>query len=990
MANTIKFQFDPNQDYQLRAVKSVMELFEGHTAYRPQFLGVEEIIPNLPEDEMFYETELLANLQTVQQQNEVPVSNSLDKESGMVLEGTGVDSHDFPQYTIEMETGTGKTYVYLRTIYELNRDLGFTKFIIVVPSIAIYEGVFKTEQITRSHFASLYDNNTINIIPYDGSRPGQVRGFATSTQVQVLLMTIDSFNKRTNNFYKATDKLQGSGLRPFEFVAQTRPVVILDEPQSIDTTEKAKSAIRSLKPLFSLRYSATHRQSPNLIYRLSPVDAYHQGLVKKIEVTGVDALDNLNDMQLALEDVVTGPFRAKIRTLVDRAGATSLETITLKQNDDLYRHTHRDEHKGGFKVEEISVIGEKPFVRFENQTKLELGGTTAPLRAEIFRAQIRETIIEHMNRQEKLHSLGIKVLSLFFIDRVSNFTDQDGIIRLLFDEEFNHLKQTRRLFKDFAPDEVRNSYFARKKVTANGRTEELALDTSSRNNQEREAEKAAFSLIMREKEKLLSFDEPTSFIFAHSALKEGWDNPNVFQICTLNQTVAEIKKRQEIGRGLRLCVNQSGERILDEDVNVLLVVANDSYKDYVESLQNEYAADGETEAPPKPSHSRKSTVNRNNDIFLGPDFTEFWDKLEQKADYIIKLDAAKVVEACVQKLSAYRFPEPQIVITKGEFIMASFRLRLERISGVVAHLNVAVKASDGSETVRSIPAQLGTKLDQVCREDALRDFKVLEIISTDREKRIIFDGGSELNEFNEIRLDVQLSRKPVVSSVGLNASTSRVFDFIARAAAETELTRKTLLEIFTKLPSATQEHVLRNAEGFTNKFIAIIKDVVGGTVAENIEYRIVPGEESELEVLFPATKEHPQRELVEGGERGLYDKIQVDSDVERTFVSKNLVHQSNVIFYFKFPPKFKITLPRIIHNYNPDWGIVRQEQDSVQNFEIVIETKGGSDIERLRFASEGWKIRCAERFFAELGIKYRHVDGRNFTWDSFDRDQNLA
>lgn len=981
----IKFQFDPDQEYQLAAVRSVVDLFEGHTPYRAGFLGSEEIIPNIPSDEMLYDSDLRSNLEYVQNTNGLPVTGELEKESGMVLDGIGVDSHDFPQFTVEMETGTGKTYVYLRTIYELNKHYGFTKFIIVVPSIAIYEGVFKTDLITRSHFASLYDNNTLNLIPYDGSRPGQVRNFANSSQIQVLLMTIDAFNKKSNNFYKATDKLQGSGLRPFEFVAATRPIVILDEPQSIDATEKAKSAIRTLKPLFSLRYSATHRRSPNLIYRLSPVDAYHKGLVKKIEVTGIDALDNLNDMQLALEDVLMSPFRARIRTLVNRSGTSSVETVTLKPGEELFKHTKREEHREGFKVEEISVTVEKPFVTFENQVKLELGATTAPLRAEIFRAQIRETIIEHLQRQEKLFDLGIKVLSLFFIDRVSNYTNDDGIIRKLFDEEFDQLKRTYKHFANFAPDEVRSSYFAKKKSA----TGEFAIDTSAKTTEEREAEKAAFSLIMRDKERLLSFDEKVSFIFAHSALKEGWDNPNVFQICTLNQTISEVKKRQEIGRGLRLCVDQTGQRLFDEDVNVLTVIANDSYKDYVESLQNEYIADGESEAPPKPSSSRKSTAFRRDPIFLAADFREFWEKLEQKADYIIKLDTASVVKDCIQRLSSYRFPEPKIVISKGEFIMASYRISLDRISGGIAHLNISIKASDGSETVRSVPVEVGTKLDKVCKDDTLREFKVM-VVFNDPEPRVVFENDAEVNQYNEIRLDVQISRKPVVSTVEFKSNAASTFDFISRLASETQLTRKTLIQIFCGLSPATQEQVFKNPEGFTNKFVEIVKDVVGRTVAESIEYRIVPDESVDLEELFPVTKSYPQRELIAAGERGLYDQMQVDSDVERNFINRNLVDQSDVLFYFKFPPKFKINLPKIINNYNPDWGIVRQPNGTVQNYEIVIETKGGLDIARLRFASEGWKIRCAMRYFAELGITYRHVDGNTFTWTSLDGERNLG
>ncbi|MDQ4123252.1 MAG: hypothetical protein M3209_17585 [Acidobacteriota bacterium] len=296
-----------------------------------------------------------------------------------------------------------------------------------------------------------------------------------------------------------------------------------------------------MKPLFTLRYSATHRRSPNLVYRLTPVEAYHRSLVKKIEVTGIGELETLHDAQLALQNVEPSPFRAKIRTLVLRGGISNVAELTLRPGDDLFAHTKREEHRTNFIVREINTTPGNQFVLFENGEKIRMGDQDAPMRAEVFRAQIRETVCEHLQKQEKLAPLGIKVLSLFFIDRVENYTRDDGIIRRLFDEIFDELKQNYRHFKDFSAEQVRGAYFAKKKVKADGIEREIALDTESRNKEEKEAEKAAFALIMRDKEKILSFDEPTSFIFAHSALREGWDNPNVFQICTLNQSVSDIK-----------------------------------------------------------------------------------------------------------------------------------------------------------------------------------------------------------------------------------------------------------------------------------------------------------------------------------------------------------------------------------------------------------------------------------------------------------------
>ena len=962
---------------------STVDLFEGMGNFRPEFSLGDEIKPNLPEDEILFESEIRTNLENIQERNNVPIAQELDIESGMVMEGAGIESHHFPSFTVEMETGTGKTYVYLRTIYELYQRYGFTKFIIVVPSIAIYEGVRKTEEITRSHFASLYENNTLNLIPYDGNRVNRVRSFATANTPQVMLMTIDAFNKVSNNFYKQTDALQGSNLKPFQFVQKTRPIVILDEPQSIDNTEKSKAAIRTLKPLFSLRYSATHRRSPNLIYRLTPVEAYHRSLVKKIEVTGVGELETLHDAQLALQNVETNPFRAKIRTLVLRNGISGIAEITVKTGDDLYAQTKREEHREGFVVREINVTPGNQFLLFENSERINMGGADAPMRAEVFRAQIRETVCEHLEKQERLAPLGIKVLSLFFIDRVENFTGETGIIRRLFDEIFDEHKRNYAYFKNFAAEQVRGSYFAKKKV----QNEEIALNTESRNKEEREAEKAAFSLIMREKEKLLSFDEPTSFIFAHSALREGWDNPNVFQICTLNQSVAEIKKRQEIGRGLRLCVNERGERIFDDDVNILRVVANESYQSFVEQLQNEYKEAGE-EAPPKPTKPRPSTITRNDVLFNGADFREFWEKLSRQASYKIKIDTGALIDECVQKLQDPKCvkgltEEPKIIITKGRFVLTNYTLKLEKIENGAAHITVERKTSDGGTDILKRPVVGNTKLDRAFNDNALRDLKVLEIIDEQDAERVIFSNEQILTSYQEIHLDLTAVQKPTVAEIKtVKGEKFPVFDFIGRAIKETQLTRKTLNKIFFSLPANLQQAVFRNPEGFTDKFIEAVRDAVAIHVAKNVEFTVSKERAFDLDELFPHEKKVPQRELVDTCQSGLYNKIQVDSEVESRFVERHLRKFPNVILYFKFPPKFKLDFPSLIHDYNPDWGIIRKADDGSYKLELVVETKGTTDINKLRFSSEGWKIRCAERYFETLGVRYKVSDSQSFDWDA--------
>ncbi|MEN4099938.1 MAG: DEAD/DEAH box helicase family protein, partial [Anaerolineaceae bacterium] len=441
----------------------------------------------------------------------------LETDEGMVLEGTGFESWRYPSFTIEMETGTGKTYVYLRTIHELRKRYGFSKFIVVVPSIAIYEGMIKNFKITRDHFAALFGNETINLVEYDGSRLSQLRSFATSTFVEILVITLDSFNKLSNVIFKPSEKLPGERL-PYQYIQETRPILILDEPQNMES-EKAQEALRTLHPLFALRYSATHRTNPNLVYRLTPFDAYRLNLVKKIQVYGVTERENFNQPFLALQKVVVeGGLKATVRTYVEDHGRLREAELLLKHGDDLHAKTQRDEHKGGYKVVEINAA--EKFIEFENGLRLWLNETIGPSRPEIFRAQIRKTLEQHMEMQQRLERKAVKVLSLFFIDRVANYTARDGLIRRIFDEEFERLKRQYPFYAEQKAEEVRSAYFARSKPKK-GEVEGEALDTESRNQEERDAEKAAFELIMRDKERLLSFDEKTCFIFAHSALKEG-------------------------------------------------------------------------------------------------------------------------------------------------------------------------------------------------------------------------------------------------------------------------------------------------------------------------------------------------------------------------------------------------------------------------------------------------------------------------------------
>ena len=987
MMKELKLKFDANQPHQITAIDSVVKLFEGlptsDRSDRSDFTLSDEIIPNLPPDEIICENFWLENLQAVQNQNNLPENLNLEVDSGFVLEGAGTETWPSLSFTVEMETGTGKTYVYLRTIHELRKHYRFRKFIIIVPSVAIYEGVNNAYDSTYSHFQSLYGNEVIFLTLYDGAQISKVKNFATSSLPQIMVMTDDSFNKITNNLYKPSEKIPGERL-PYQFIQETRPILILDEPQSIDNSEKAKEAIRTLHPLFTLRYSATHKVKPNLVYRLTPVEAYRQNLVKKIQVIGINELESLNRTTLTLESVSQSPIAAQVKTLVQKDGIAELATITLKQGNNLYDKTHREEHQQGYRVTEISVAKGNEFIQFENTVTIRLNENYEPSRPEVLRAQIRETIKEHMQIQQKLFDRGIKVLSLFFIDRVANYTAENGFIRTTFDLEFERLKTQYPHFAKYTASEVRNGYFASKKSKSGA---EESIDTASKNKEERDAEQRAFNLIMKKKESLLSLDEKVSFIFAHSALKEGWDNPNVFQICTLNETVSEMKKRQEIGRGLRLCVDQTGQRIFDDSVNILTVIANSNYEEYAEGLQREYVEAGE-EAPQKPERPQQSIAYRRDKIFNSQAFQEFWQKLCQRTNYTVSIDTDRLIQECVNKLNITPFPEPQIVLSRGKFVISEYTISLDSVSGDKATILVSIRDSDGGSNQgigMGIPNthELKVRGDLSKLYPILRGFKILEILDRGENSIVKFSdkAQTELTKYKPITLTSEKGQVHSDRTIETIQDTYPVFNLIDRAAKETNLTRATLNRIFQGMAVEKKSVLLRNPEGFASTFITAIKLVVMQHIADNIEFTISSRKLSyDAEELFPLKNSLAQKELIDSGERGLYNVVQRDSDVEERFIKRLCNDEDNVILYFKFPPKFKINFPKIIGNYNPDWGIVRRDRNGNHTLQLVRETKGTTNLDNLRFVKEPLKIKCAEKHFKAIGIDYRVIDGTEINW----------
>lgn len=990
----LKLQFDPNQKHQLDAVESVVRLFDGLPRRVAAFALGDEIVANLPRFENLNEDWLYANLEQVQKANfgderdqiigQRRLMPQLEMDSGMVQEGIGHESWRYPNFTIEMETGTGKTYVYLRTIHELRQHYGFSKFIVVVPSIAIYEGVIKNFKITEDHFASLFGNETITLVEYDGSRLSQLRAFATSTFVEVMVITLDSFNKASNVIFKPSEKLPGERL-PYQFIQETRPILILDEPQNMES-EKAKEALRTLHPLFALRYSATHRSSPNLVYRLTPFDAYRLNLVKKIQVFGVTERENFNQQFLSLQKVsIDGGIKAHLKAYVEDRGRVKVAEFILKHGEDLHEKTRRSEHQGGYKVVEINAA--EKFVEFENGLRLIENETIGPSRPEVFRVQIRKTLEQHLEMQDALLPAGIKVLSLFFIDRVANYTARDNaagggaIIRRIFDEEFERIKRRSEFFQELTAPEVREAYFAEKKPKK-GETEAEAMDTNSRTVEEREAEKKAFELIMRDKEQLLSFAEKKCFIFAHSALKEGWDNPNVFQICTLNQTVSEIKKRQEIGRGLRLPVNQQGERIFDDDVNILSVIANESYQSYAANLQSEYYETGDA-APPPPRDASRRPAKRNEKIYVSQAFQDFWSKLQNKTSYRIHIDTPTLVESCIERINNKPTPQDVIVVERGMFVVTEYVLQLEMALGSKCRLRVTKRDTENNETINVHTFTENAELADALDDERLRDFRILKIEAAGDDSRVLFSNGVQLDLKTPQTFQSEAGQQVSERAVMAPKESYPVFNLIDRASRETGLTRPTINKIFKGLTDRKKQTIFSNPEGFASLFIGEIQNALADHVAERIEFIIdqdTLGWGYDLEDLFPQQKSFAQKELVEVDGASLYDQIQIDSEVERRFVQDRLLDDDYVLFYFKFPPSFRIELPKVIGNYNPDWGIARYGSDGKVVLELVRETKGSDEIKKLQFPHEKRKIDCAKKHFKAVGIDYRVVTDREIDW----------
>jgi type III restriction enzyme len=986
----MKLQFDPNQQFQLDAIAAVTGLFEGQPQGAPEyaviylgafgslFAGQERTELGVGNQLILAEDKLTANTRAVQARNDIEVPDpGAALEDWELFDGPANQARRCPHFSVEMETGTGKTYVYLRTIFELSRRYGFQKFIIVAPSVAIREGVLKNIEITAEHFRALYNNLPFEHFVYDAKKINRLRQFATSNTLQILVINIDAFRKnftgteeeqKSNVIYKESDKL--SGRQPIEFVQAARPIVIIDEPQSVDSTDKAQEAIRALNPLCTLRYSATHRNPYNLVYRLDPVRAFGLKLVKQIVVGNAIAEGAANDAFVRVEQIdYKKGIKAKLRLHVQSPEGPKEKVITVKHGDDLFvRSNERACYAQGFSVVEINAEPGVEFIRFNNGRELRLGQEMGGMREDVWRVQIKKTIEEHLKKERQIRERGIKVLSLFFIDRVANYRDYDGAghpvkgkFARVFEEELAALKKDecyRELDWLKEPmDRLHNGYFAQDKK---GVLKDTRGDT--------QADDEVYNLIMKEKERLLSVDEPLRFIFSHSALREGWDNPNVFQICTLNETKSVVKKRQEIGRGLRLPVDQNGLRVFDESVNRLYVMANESYEDFARALQTEYEEDcGVTFGKvPLTALAKLTRV------------------VDGREEPIGREEAEIILTALVEQkmLDAEGRIQPAFDPKRRDFKLELPEVQRELASAVVDLLS-------SYQIERHIRREQDERPNRLKKEVTISpEFQALwNRIKPKTTYRVEFatdvlvqravEALKRMERIEKPRIPVRAGRLGIersgVAAAAMSVAEEQVEfgnrpipDLLAYLQNETELTRSTLVRILKD--SGRLAEFFNNPQRFMDGVAAALKYEMHRLLVDGIKYERIDGTGSaaEWEMLLFKNEELVNYLTAVQVNKSVYEYVQYDSEVEREF-ARRLDEREDIKLFVKLPIWFLIDTP--VGTYNPDWAILKHDGQALY---LVRETKGTKDFLKLR-TSEADKVRCGKKHFETLGVPFAVV-----------------
>ncbi|XUW99727.1 MAG: DEAD/DEAH box helicase family protein [Dehalogenimonas sp.] len=969
----MKLHFEPNLDYQRDAIEAVSDLFRGQEICRTEFTVTRDTMS--PQMAMVFaqndlgignrlqllDDEVLRNLENIQLRNGLRPSITLA-------------SGDF---TVEMETGTGKTYVYLRTIFELNRRYGFTKFIIVVPSVAIKEGVYKTLQMTEEHFRTQFANTPYEYFLYDSSKLGQVRNFATSPNIQIMVVTVGAINKKdVNNLYKNNEDTGGE--KPIELIRATRPILIVDEPQSVDggLEGRGKEALDAMNPLCSLRYSATHADKHHMVYRLDAVDAYERKLVKQIEVASlqVEGGHNKGYVKLISTSNKKGVFTAVLELDKQQLMGVTRMQVTVKPGDDLEQVTGRAVYTDCV-VQNIGCKTGSEFIELSNlENPLRPGEAVGDVDTEALRRlMIRRTIEEHLDKELRLRPQGIKVLSLFFIDKVEHYrsyTPEGAVVKgkyaVMFEEEYRKAAarpKYRTLFNDVDltsdATEVHDGYFS---IDRKG----TWTDTAESNQNSRDNAERAYNLIMKDKEKLLGFETKLKFIFSHSALREGWDNPNVFQICAIRDMGTERERRQTIGRGLRLCVNQQGERLRGFEINTLTVVATEGYEQFAENLQKEIEEDTGIRFGIVEKHQFASipvTDAEGHATALGIKNSEaIWVYLKE-AGY---LDARGKVQDALR------------TVLKEDILQLP-----EAFQSQILQVKVVLRKLAGKLDIKNADERVQVKVRQAILES--EEFKSLwNRIKHKTTYRVQFDNEkllincakaiSECPPVTKTRVQIRkadlaigragISHEEIAAAapIIIEEHDIELPDLLTDLQDKTQLTRRSLVRILNE--SGRLDDFKHNPQQFIEMASESINRAKRLALVDGIKYQRLGDEYYYAQELFEQEELTGYLKNMVNSEKSAYEKVVYDSSgVERTF-AEDLEKNEAVKVYAKLPGWFKVPTP--LGSYNPDWAVLI-EKDGTERLYFVVETKGSLFLEDLR-NKESAKIECGKAHFKALAV----------------------
>lgn len=915
----MQLQFS-HQDYQKKAVDAVVQVFHGQPLARNEFsltghnasvrYAADGTIGNALH---LSEEQVLANVQKVQLANlrnakgepdHSQFSTKLLGDELQELRDGLVSNRLVPHLSLEMETGTGKTYTFIKTMYELNKKYGFRKFVVVVPSVAIREGTMKNLEVTRSHFANDYAHVPCVPILYDSNKLSALRDFALSDALSVLVINIDSFAKDGTRIKQKGER----AFAPIEYIQAVNPVVIVDEPQNFETDVR-RTALLDLNPLCTLRYSATHKNPYNLLYSLNPVQAYDLGLVKQIEVDGVQAEADKNHAFVKLVSIDPKPKGITCRVLVDVNEKTGVKRkeLNLKLGDDLFvKSKARDVYLDGYILNEVSA--EDGWVEFSGGRRLDIREEQGGLQEDVMRFQIERTVAAHFAKLKSLKPMGVKVLSLFFIDKVANYRAFDdvgqpslGKFGVWFEEAFNKYA-SKPQYCDLIPhpaSAVHDGYFSGDKKGKGAKAKTVWVDTKGNVAKDDDT----YALIMKDKERLLSMAQPLQFIFSHSALREGWDNPNVFQICTLNETHSAIKKRQEIGRGLRLCVNQNGERVLDKRVNVLTVIPNESYETFAQALQQEIEDEAGVsfENRVKDARSKAKVKRKNLDPKEAALFQAIWTKINYRTRYSVELGTPELIGMCTKALGdTLQYP-----------IVQAPKIRAEKAKIVMGRYGV-----EGSH------------------------------IGTGESKAVYFK-SSVPDVYAYIQNRVHLSRSTIFSILD---GTGRLNELLINPQAFLDLAisaiRTCLQELMVRgiqyHALAGEPYAMSLCEEEVETYLSSIYPNASGCIAEPLKKTLLQAQAMDREGDFV-------------GEA--FECVVTQSGTENEFARLCALDGNNVRFFFKLPNKFKIPTP--LGTYNPDWAVVLEGDTRVY---FVAETKS-TTVEAERRLAENLQIECGIAHF---------------------------